>query len=1035
MADNVYTNLLALARGHVLTEALEGQTSDDTLTLRFENIPNNQLEGAVDWLWTNRSSVTDINTEYKTFDGVWRSTKITSTRDNQRGGHIDHLFSRGYLETVLSGASIDWTEARILERKATPAGTVDNGYDSPATGDTTTAEFLTVKWPNCNPSKIESIKAEVDALGVSSFSPVIRSESYPTGMHRLATETKIEDDGSGTIFLYLAQPEFSADGYSGWLTERKELVTYHWKVPKELAQTVANNAKAKGVRVVLSYNDTTADIAIYKRVYDGGALYGEMVSKDCDAITYETQYFAVENPSLYQMPSSVSAGWTYSRPVRNNSDGSYDVSLQAKQRQKRNYPVTVSRNSELRDIYRHEILGVTSDNDIPSMSSAEQGLIYSQQIDIKADCSKDVATSLEYARAAITRYSSAATRFKGENSILYKNSLDVITSPSATGSGQYRVEQNENEDGTYDGRLVYGYGTNAGEATFQALNSSLLERDSVLYRARTGAVDAPTSVQGAIYRASNTLRDDGLYDADVSYDKSTSAYVQIVSARTAFASDKSIIYKNSTSAPTAPATVSRGQYRTSAQINEDGTYDGQLVYSLGENSGEATFQSTDSALGDADSILYRNRTTQVDAPGSIQGVIYRATNQLRDDGLYDSNITYNKSTPFSKTRVAAETAFSKTSGVIYRNGRSHVTFSSPDSGIYRLRESINDDGTYDADLTYECGTDSGEAMFESLNSALLERDTVIYRERTSQVEAGESGQGYIYTAENSLGDNGLYTSRLMYEKSQAASISHDSARSLLGSGSSIIYRNQTTVPTVPSSSSTGIGNAYRMQLSANQDGTYDAALVYSTSSAANHAFSSRMSSASDESSIVYKQSSSTISGGTAGQAGIYRVDQSIADDGTYQGQVVYTKSKELLHKQEFNGRYGKGWIYAFRNASSIEAIAALLPQYNSNQFFFQTNDDGTYSGSAVYSKPRGGSTQLTDTTALSWEDKTIQINDDGTYRLWTKTRYINYHASSGSAETAASGGFNGNVLFSNGLFKAMYESAPTVTPKYDATYL
>ena len=897
MAANIYTEILSLGRAKVLTDTLAGQTNDEQVVLRFDNIPNNQLEAAADWLYSNRISISDFKSEYKTYGGTWRSVEIVATKESEKGGHIEQTFAHGYLETLLTGSDLDWTEARSLTRKSLVAGPTDNSYTSPATGDDTTEEYLTAIWPNCSPYKAEAMLAEINAFAASSYAPVLRGETYSTGWHRIFSGYELAEDGSATITMYLAHPEFSIDTYEGWLTEKQASITYHYNVPKELAQTIVDNYKAKGIRASSTYNDGLCNLIVVAKSLAGSTLDVGTTAYSCDSQSYERLYLSIEYPSLYTVPDP-EAGMTYGRRVSSNGDGTYDVKLESTYRQERSYPDRESEVSALSDTSVYRQFGVTGTGAIPDISTPTQGRTYRQNITIRPDCSKDIETNTTDSRNGKIPFRSDSTTFRTGESIIYRNSKSVIEAPPATGSGQYSVQQQANQDGTYDAVLLYQYGTNTGHYKHEGLNSGLLERDNVIYKARTSGISAPASGQGAIYRADNSLREDGLYDANLSYEKSNAVAL----------------------------------YRTAA------------------------------------------------------------------------------STPFSITR-----------GAIYRNSRSVIDAPPTDSGIYRVTEQINDDGTYDVDVTYVYSTGAGEATFESMNSPLSERSTTIYRAAATASVAPNPATGYVYRAENELSEDGLYNSRVTSDASQYARTTISSGRTPISSSNQMIYRNTTTMPSITTPS---VGQVYRMTATINEDGTYDADVTYDAiaGTGASHAFQSAASAATDQNSIVYRRSTNALAGSTTSQGKMYRVNQSILDDGTYQGEVSYRESSPLLYKQIFNGRYGNNYIYAFRNATSIEGIADALPYRSRNDIRFQTNDDGTYSGNATYSAPRGSGDVFAGQN-VSWADYEFQTVYGGTHYLyWTATKAVTWSATHTGAQNDLAGSSEGSVNFEHGLWKAMYKS-------------
>ncbi|NIP53663.1 MAG: hypothetical protein GWO08_13975, partial [Gammaproteobacteria bacterium] len=104
-----------------------------------------------------------------------------------------------------------------------------------------------------------------------------------------------------------------------------------------------------------------------------------------------------------------------------------------------------------------------------------------------------------------------------------------------------------------------------------------------------------------------------------------------------------------------PSVSGAGLYRVSQRINEDGTYSGTLVYELGTGGGNHTFRSLYSKLSNDYTRLYKDSNTPVSDQGGVDtGYIYRVNNTLNDDGTYDARLVYESSQNAERTFSAEE---------------------------------------------------------------------------------------------------------------------------------------------------------------------------------------------------------------------------------------------------------------------------------------------------------------------------------------------------------------------------------------------
>jgi hypothetical protein len=745
---------------------------------------------------------------------------------------------------------------------------------------------------------------------------------------------------------------------------------------------------------------STTNSLTERGTYDARLVYEESVSKatqfksnvttfrDANTILYDNSRTKIEPPA------AVTGSGIYSVSQRLNNDGTYSGSLVYENGLNSGEAEFASRNSALSNdnavIYRSRTAQVGA-------PASVQGAVYDATNSLGDDGLYDSRLVYEESIADTVEFQSATTKFITGNTILYENSRAVIAAPSSVaGSGVYRVSQRLNEDGTYSGSLVYEDGTNNGTDLFMSRESTLANADTVIYKDRQSSVDTPLSAQGVIYSATNTLTDRGTYDARLVYDVSVAKSFGFKSQSTLFKDANSIVYENNRAIIEAPASTS-GLYSVTQRINADGTYSGVLVYQVGLDAGEAAFQSRNSALSDDDSIIYKGRTAQVDAPASVQGAIYNTSNSLGEDGLYDAQLVYQKSTADTVAFLASNGPFNTSSQLLYENSRAAITAPSSTFGVYRVSQRMNEDGTYSGSLVYSSSSNDAQALFPSLRSTLQDNDSILYRDRSEIIEAQTSTAGGIYAASNSLNERGLYDGSLVYQKSAAESVGFVSRRTPFTKSDQVIYENNAAKISAPT---TTLG-VYTVSQRINQDGTYTGNMVYNNPVAGGEArFESQDSTLAHSTDVVYNSSSIPVPAGTAAQGHTYNTTNVLSDDGMYNGRMVYRASKAantLFSSSE--GPLGTSESILYDNsATKINPPSGVDGLYTATQ---RLNDDGTYSGSITYRKGTPASierTWLSDNQDIylyvsrNQEDVTIpsvsvynnnslsiSIKDDGTY--------------------------------------------------------
>jgi len=313
-------------------------------------------------------------------------------------------------------------------------------------------------------------------------------------------------------------------------------------------------------------------------------------------------------------------------------------------------------------------------------------------------------------------FGSLSTLFRSGSTILYKSWGSPVTAPVATGSGIYRVQQSLQDDGTYDAMLVYEFGTAQGKAPFASLRSVTRKGSTILYRSWPTIIQAPEASGSGIYRVQQSLQDDGTYDAALLYECGSGGLTHEFRSLGAFTRlGSTVLYKSWPSPILAPDAGQGGVYRAQQSLNDDGSYDGALVYEA-DSEQQVTITSLKAKLKSRTTSLYSNRSSAVSSNGSaVQGIIYSASSRINENGLYDAQSDTEQNEP-----AAIFKAWSTTNGAcyqyVYKNWLSTITVSL-DSYNVSHGSIINDDGTYDTVINITPDAGGGGSDFDDTENA------------------------------------------------------------------------------------------------------------------------------------------------------------------------------------------------------------------------------------------------------------------------------------------------------------------------------
>lgn len=710
----------------------------------------------------------------KVVEGKWRQAFVRDVKRTEKGTEIYYIIltlRRGYITTLLASASAAqpiWTEARLEQDRQMPGGT------SP--GSTTASEFLIVKWNNVSPDKVDTIKGELEGLDADGFAPEIRGQSYGTSFHRLYVASGIEDDGSGTITMLLAQPEFSLASFQSYGTSRYSDVDYYWDVPRKLAQAIITAAVATGKSVIPSYNQSQGlvDLVIYTRDYTGEAISNTHLASTCDYDVYGWLYWGISNPASYNIENDYSQGNMYTREVQSNGDGSYDVFIRRRVARARDYGLNQTLESILTERYELIQLNVKTASTVVSLASVPAGTIYRRNITPNDDCTGTYTTTYDYGvYAHVPATMSMSHAFEDAYDRIVRNaSVPVGVSEYVQGC-IYQGSPTLNDFGLYDlnERIRLGrpfYGPQISIASMKSENDYVMQ-----YRNISVQVNVPAHAQGYMYRSVSSVNEFYLYDSDLSIRKANTFYLTgKKTAASRFENDYTDMYRNNLTYIEAPAHVQGSIYRADQVINDFGTYDATISSRNAVPGYMYDLQFEATGLHTGYLSIYRNALVSIPAPSHTQGFIYRSDCSLNDFGEYDSHLAARAAVyidiPDHGTLQSG--LFTETTH-IYRNSPTMYSLSgdAPVYTIYRSNNSFNDFGTYDVEYSARVSTPAEIKLgfYTSNGDGWIK----VFRNRRVDQMTNESLLEGVYNPSISIGinDDLTYNGTAVYNPSRYSS--------------------------------------------------------------------------------------------------------------------------------------------------------------------------------------------------------------------------------------------------------------------------
>jgi hypothetical protein len=217
----------------------------DKIAVVYYEVPLGAGAGCIDWLKANRKTVRDAQIDFQMLSGTWRSAGIVSEQStkNKEAVTIVQTFKYGWIQSLLSGESVDWSESRYVRgnESATPTTLGEYPVTDPALNP---QQYHLVKWEGIDPLKLDAVRSELRDLTPSAWSPTVNGESLGSGFFLLdvtaETGSEQDQDRSGTITALIAKPRFSLQAWENYGTPAQAKVYYLYDVPMYLAQSIVN---------------------------------------------------------------------------------------------------------------------------------------------------------------------------------------------------------------------------------------------------------------------------------------------------------------------------------------------------------------------------------------------------------------------------------------------------------------------------------------------------------------------------------------------------------------------------------------------------------------------------------------------------------------------------------------------------------------------------------------------------------------------------------------------------------------------------
>jgi len=549
---------------------------------------------------------------------------------------------------------------------------------------------------------------------------------------------------------------------------------------------------------------------------------------------------------------------------------------------------------------------------------------------------------------------------------LVKAAPSTVTNPSVDGqvhTGIYQVRREWGEphapDSDHDERVVEVFqelSVYPDDIYFYSRQTGLADDRTYLYHRQQNFIAAPVDSQGETYQADNTVNEDGTYNGRLVASLSEEANVGFRYKTSFFRQGTAWVYKNQRAKIEAPLLTTSGAYEVKQDINQDLTYDTLLMYSGSSGTGTAAFISQQATLADEHTTIYKDWATKIEAPADVQAVVYRADNNITEEGLYNAQLTRTVSTPAT-------------------------------------------------------------AAFTATDTYLATQATNTLRNQVAVSSAAAAAQGVLQTTANRINLDGTYDGEVQQVTSKESTHPFRSLRSVASTADTYAYQNMRAAFWDGVSASAGV--LFRADAKLNADATYTGEVVKVTSSPTEADYDSLYSELLNDHTWIYRGHVGVVQGGnSATQAVVYDAANRLNEDGSYDSTFVRRTSSPYTAYDAWDTRGGTAWAYWARNQLTVRSdLSALFDTYGNNSKHVSLNQDMTYDVGVNHTPSVGGADVFVGAAADWTEPIYWHRNKPGSssaeleVKQVTRHWYSRFYTGRGDAASFVSGGFSTTVQY------------------------
>jgi hypothetical protein len=339
MSEAQARGILTERRAKLLTARDPLVYPDGTVSRYWERIPEKDINDCAEFAETivsekNKSAVYYVDEPLiggRKKKGRWRVAFVETRRERDDTYTLIQTLAEGFRTTVKKGDAIDWAWARVV------TGRKLLGNSESATGVSNTTSnnperYITVRFTGISPEATSAVLGELSDASYSDFN--IRGENYSDTWRNIFANVTTGEDGSATVDMLLARPQYTLNAYHDFGGSEERGVTYLWNVPKDLAQGIMTSWKTGvGKTATASYGKEAGmvDIVLQAKVGIPENLTISDIAVNCD--TTLTMHFAwgyteAQVETFIQAHDSASAGLSRQVKVDTRGDGYYDVVIE-----------------------------------------------------------------------------------------------------------------------------------------------------------------------------------------------------------------------------------------------------------------------------------------------------------------------------------------------------------------------------------------------------------------------------------------------------------------------------------------------------------------------------------------------------------------------------------------------------------------------------------------------------------------------------------------------------------------------------------